>query len=94
MAHTKGPWSYHQSTSTDGSWVVYSDLGTVAFTTSSMRAEDNARLIASAPELLSTLQEIRKWMGVELSHWDARFIAQVDALIAKAEGGNSKGGAA
>jgi hypothetical protein len=46
----------------------------------------NARLIAAAPDLYATLAEIRQWMDAEMGAWDAKFIAQIDALLSRARG--------
>lgn len=49
----------------------------------------NARLIAASPEMFSTLKEIRKWMDEDfMGPWDAKFCAEIDALIAKVDGSN------
>ncbi len=55
--HTPGPWYSHQTTQTDGRYVIYNDLGTIAVTDATMRAENNAHLIAAAPEMLEALQK-------------------------------------
>lgn len=54
----------------------------------STRAEADARLIATAPDLLALLVEARKWMDGDLvgDAWDKKFVKRVDAAIAKAEG--------
>lgn len=46
----------------------------------------NARLIAAAPDMLAMLKEIRLWLDEDMGAWDAKFIEEVDALVAKAEG--------
>jgi hypothetical protein len=47
----------------------------------------NASLIAAAPDLLALVKEIRKWMdGEVMGAWDAKFIDEIDAAIARAEG--------
>lgn len=52
--------------------------------------EATARLIAAAPELLEKLAEIRKWMDADVcGPWDERFIADIDALVAKATTGGA-----
>lgn len=46
----------------------------------------NMRLIAAAPEMLELLVEIRKWIDSDFSAWDAKFVKEIDALLARAEG--------
>jgi hypothetical protein len=46
----------------------------------------NAHLCAAAPDLYATLAEIRQWMDAEMGAWDAKFIAQIDALLSRARG--------
>jgi hypothetical protein len=49
-------------------------------------SEADAALIAAAPDLYATLAEIRQWMDAEMGAWDAKFIAQIDALLSRARG--------
>ena len=50
-------------------------------------ANDIARLMHAAPELLAMLVEIRKWMDEDImGPWDAKFCAEIDALVARATG--------
>lgn len=96
--HTPGPWRYLEdhdgdaacspltvcdSDSNDLASIYSRDDATVDIPRE--QAIANARLIAAAPELLARLVEIRKCM--DFDPWDAKFIAEIDTLIAAAKGG-------
>lgn len=48
--------------------------------------EADANLIAAAPDLYAKLAEVRSWMDPDVSGWDAKFCAEIDATLAKARG--------
>jgi hypothetical protein len=78
---TPGPWHYqerlddytHIVRGRDGFFICQLDQDR------SGRSEANARLIATAPELLEACKRLRKWC---MLHEDSRF---ADTVIAKAE---------
>lgn len=86
--HTPGPW---KTSATTAYWIIYDpDSKPVATTlgpklNKHAKSEANARLIASAPELLEFAQEVRR-------SGDTRLASMALAVIAKATG--QKGGAA
>jgi hypothetical protein len=93
VTHTPGPWRVDKTINggyvrSDNSKVLgAAGIAKVLRGRGYDDGEANARLIAAAPELLATLHEIRKWMDGEImGAWDAKFIAQIDAVLAKAEG--------
>lgn len=73
----------------------FSPIGTSAMGTQAdneiiERAKARRRVRDAAPELLATLVEIRKWMDADImGPWDAKFCAEIDALVAKATGSPS-----
>lgn len=97
--HTPGPWKYgRQSVSPD--WVIVTDAagsivanvntetGPDAASRPAMRvmpADANARLIASAPELLAALEYVLNC--AEADGWSEFMLGQARAAIAKAKGG-------
>lgn len=81
MGHTPGPWTVGEHR---GVWVgpvVHADGKGVAFVVGS---EDNARLIAAAPELLAALKDLRVFVSDNLIF--SPEVAVADRAIAKAEG--------
>lgn len=99
--HTPGPW---RAEPRDGpNWRVHSeDYGTIAYLADPYHAapkgeiEANARLMASAPDLLEaakTANAFLRWLAQEgkCGDMDGWCVAQqeVSAAIAKAEGGES-----
>lgn len=101
MNHTPGPWHPHRSES--GFVVVYSDgenRSHVARLFDSTLGEEhgsieaNARLIASAPELLASLIELESMVAEMLPKhgpcgWGELALEQARGAIAKATGNNS-----
>jgi hypothetical protein len=88
--HTPGPWRADQLPSGDYR-IIYNTtrnwLAKVYCDGESEAAKADAALIAAAPELLAKLVEIRKWMDADVcGPWDAKFITEIDALVAKATG--------
>lgn len=82
--HTPGPWTVSHAKQEDGGCSIVSATGTVAWHVS----EDDARLIAAAPELLDALAGVLQWMpppcDAEIELQDAVNAAR--AAIAKATG--------
>ncbi len=84
-AYAPVPWKIGKGT--DRGQIIDSEGERVCRLTNDPTAVANARLIAAAPEILTLLLEIRKWMdGEAMGAWDAKFIAKIDAAVAKAEG--------
>ena len=96
--HTPGPWRVVTKTSQFGvsgpmmeSLHVYSDSGGIA----DVENELNARLAASAPELLEACKLARRTIGILAGYVVAgtaeldQVMANIDAAIAKATGGDS-----
>ena len=90
--HTPAPWELRQSTS--GYWFIDYEQGGEGYTLTKLECgERDARLIASAPDLLAVLQEAVRVLDYaadaldapEASHFRAT-IADARAAIAKATG--------
>lgn len=82
MKHNPGPWHFHQATATDGAWIIKrADNGYIA----SSMSEEDACLIAAAPELLAMLQALVE--TGELRQLGVEDFSQIETLIAKATGG-------
>jgi hypothetical protein len=84
MSHTKGPWAFVPWHIAEGPPEVRSPEGWLICTTP---GDDDARLIASAPDLLEALQTITDCaeagsLGVGMDLW----IKHARAAIAKAKG--------
>jgi hypothetical protein len=93
-AHTPGPWTIGVPNNKtecdigihggDESPYIIADLQTDGYDDETQDA--NARLIAAAPELLSSLREVMGWY-IEGGHAVPRiYIERANAAIAKAEG--------
>lgn len=94
MRHTPGPWKQPRPT-LDGKAIFIADstgnwdicLITPKFAPSVEEAQANARLIASAPDMLDMLQELSQWLTcpdcspATVTHIKER----IDAVIARAE---------
>lgn len=94
MSHTPGPWqaweplrnSRHRpiTQAPNGQTIAYVQYS------QSMPVDANARLIASAPELLAALKEARRCLayhvGKDQFSADIAAVEQAEAAIAKAEG--------
>lgn len=50
------------------------------------RREENARLIAAAPEMLRTLKSVKDEIGQFLMHQNPELLSEIDFAIAKALG--------
>lgn len=95
MSHTPGPW-YVAGCTTPSQKVITSAEGGIAITYSQPENaidppvfEDNAHLIAAAPELLDALKTALGFLGGIFRHAVPPKAAQIEALyavIAKAEG--------
>ena len=95
MSHTPGPWQVQRRDMSIRDSKNRPVAGAIAHdgTDVSRQAEDNANLIAAAPELLEALKVARKWM-TEPREREPNYIFRehdeavefVDAAIAKAEG--------
>ena len=84
--HTPGPWSV-----VDRSHIRSASLGLVAVAQHGLETQANARLIASAPELLEALREAFNAFAHDADGpvWADSTIAKARAAIAKATGGAS-----
>lgn len=90
MSHTPGPWTIHGWG--DGDYEVNAASETVCNvpgfddeTVDVDKAEDNARLIAAAPELLAALKQCLLRLRVDCEE-DSDLREDAEAAIAKAEG--------
>ena len=93
--HTPGPWSAHKPSAvlgikTDGrQWYIRAKDCTVACTLDG-ESEENARLIAAAPDLLEALQRLLPAYREAVKLWDSNhddaFTVQAHNAIAKAGG--------
>ena len=100
IGHTPGPWEVELDVGQDGDIGVFAEqLTAIAFVNCREVPEDtdppreqalaNARLIASAPDLLEALKNAENYLDSSLSPCEARcecIIHLVWAAIAKAEG--------
>ena len=43
------------------------------------------RMSRMGDEMYALLKEIRKWMDVDISEWDQKFVDQIDAVLAKVD---------
>jgi hypothetical protein len=98
MKHTPGPWVVEDSRKLKNKKLRSEMLMVVAAKggmpglivnsgTVTKTDEANARLIASAPELLSLLIEIRKWMDEDDNGpWDGMFCQAIDNALKRALG--------
>ena len=108
MKHTKGQWvQNHYQGTPDSGYIgieneegdeigqVYTIHNKKAFPDAVERANSNANLITSAPEMLTFLKEIahgdKLWRSMNpksnQGRYDIKLIDKVNYLIAKAEGG-------
>lgn len=78
--HTQGPWAYIQEGPAIR-FVIYDDCERLAVTYGQAGQEDDARLMAAAPDLLAALEEIFNGTGMTGESMDA-----ARAAIAKAKG--------
>lgn len=80
--YTPGPWKFkYYSGTMDGAVIVFPDGSGIL----TPFKEEDARLIAAAPDLLEALKDLAGESKETFSHWpDLK--NQVDAAIAKAEG--------
>ena len=93
--HTPGPWIASATNSKFGSWGVFTKgamYGVLDASAPGINSEANARLIASAPELLEALKAVSNAANVcaakdeaNANYWFA-IQRQVNQAIAKAEG--------
>lgn len=79
MKHTKGPWGAGQLAGRDA-FHVMSD----SFTVADVYREEDARLIAAAPELLEALEEMLK--AASQQRWSLALCNRAQDAIAKARG--------
>ena len=103
QGHTKGPWAFqkHEDFSMDevfGFFVQGGDGSEIVYFDNDDRPETkaNARLIAAAPEMLTTLVALEKWFDTDQEILDAmpeadradnaRQLAKIRAAIARARG--------
>ena len=88
--HTSGPWLCDESNPEDRYRYVLSEVGIVCRLERGTGSEENARLIAAAPDLLGALERLvgvlEKQLASPHSAERASPIAQARAAIAKAIG--------
>ena len=91
--HTPGPWKTQTHISLDRLEIRDADGRRIAvcamdFPMSAKTHDANARLIASAPELLDALKRLCAKFGVDDDGWprDGTVLREARAVIAKAEG--------
>ena len=88
MKHTKGKWGVKQTgfkkTVVCGNMIIASDLYDENKSPSIDEVDANANLIASAPDMLKTLEWVRDWMYDHTTQADT--IKKVCDMIDKAEG--------
>ena len=93
MSHTKGPWFYKKEHDEGGDYIIYGSDEFVALSIGgTQREEGNANLIAAAPELLVSLEQVL-WKIENSDYWwmdlpdRGGFDAEkIRAAIAKAKG--------
>jgi len=93
MRHTQGKWVAHQIEET-GEFAIFSLNTFIAQTENPMINEEptksekqaNAKLIASAPEMLEELKRLNKWFTEHLYVSGKPNTENLEYLIAKAEG--------
>jgi hypothetical protein len=81
--HTPGPWTV------DGSYIHGPNGKRFLAVAGDGEGQANARLIAAAPELFSTLHFVRKWMNLRTDRGDefpSQLRVAIADAIAKAEG--------
>ena len=88
--HTPGPWMFDATLKGDGSFggsYIVSNNAKRTWPLAEVYSEDNARLIAAAPELLEALMDALKDLEA-LSQWDnaSACARKARAAIAKATG--------
>ena len=90
--HTPGPWKTSTGENLEGvehRWIsngdrFIADLGKVG---GQVDSESNARLIASAPELLAALEKAAAWLSLSIRIDDREQADEARVAIAKATGG-------
>jgi len=85
--HTHGPWMFDPSLKGDGSFggsYIVSNNAKKTWPLAEVYREDNARLIAAAPELLEALQYALHVRGT--TEDGPHVVAIIEAAIAKARG--------
>ena len=85
--HTPAPWELRQSA--NGYWFIDYEQGGESYTLTKLECgEDDARLIAAAPDLLAALIELSNYVFDEYtaSHPLCQRAAEARAIIAKATG--------
>ena len=100
--HTPGPWVWQHDLNSGPRWcsIMTKVSGELRYIADAYTGEADARLIASAPELLEALKRVRSTMSSKCTsdgctcgdgwqHDDPEVIAKIDAVIAKAEGRQS-----
>jgi hypothetical protein len=87
MKHTIGNWEVSNGRRILGDgFYVDTEKELVAYCGSKNKAEANARLIASAPELLDCLKEALEWLPELGVHNNSPTLNKFKQAIAKAEG--------
>lgn len=90
--HTPGPWTIEGAdvyTEGTGSRRWIASCGLRGGEQAAPYNTANARLIACAPDLLEMLNRIRADIADQMDDEDDEFLAELDALIARAEGTES-----
>ena len=85
MSHTPGPWLYFSEPPQ-----VSSDFFSLPVVVADIRkhglySEANGVLVAAAPDLLKACKLMRSWL-LHSGGWSEAIEAQIDPIIAKAEG--------
>lgn len=88
-SHTPGPWASVQSNGVKNGVIAVDDDANDQFYIGKMSgpdAEANARLIATAPELLEALEEAVQWDSHDSEGVPAVWLEKARAALAKARG--------
>lgn len=92
--HTPGPWTYSETTTLSGNHAWYTIMASkvgkqiVGTKLASVDSEENARLIAAAPELLLALKTAMYQLELHAKKSGGDYILkQAKVAISKAEGG-------
>ena len=97
MKHTKGKWEYSKVANFSDTLVSFINCGEVAiaqtrtntYNSTKEETEANARLIASAPDLLKACEEtvnLLKWLNEHLTENGRKMILKAQQAINKAKG--------
>lgn len=85
MSHTSGPWEWVHAGNSGGRYLATYG-GIVLYSPGKAPNEANARLIASAPDLLALLQRLETWDHMQSAGDGPYWLREIRAAIAKATG--------